>query len=286
MRPRAMASLASLRPEPLHAAIAEGLALIAEHVASLEEVAAMQEGPAAARATEILRVVSDEEAGKFLILLDVVRAGSADAKTKADQLKKAGNHIAKGVYSRAVDIRPADFAELLRFAKDMRVSHYLDGPNDVDWIFRNRIEAEREEKLYVDYVASDDGDTWVSPRVYEDIGPMYPSGAVELVLAMQRAGFCDARVLSEIARVWRDFHPVPETRWSQCRALNIATVERILAEAVVGDLSEGDIARIVETWLFPLYEVDLRKIDVDIDELREQQRNWHPDIGLYDDYYD
>jgi hypothetical protein len=98
-----MANLASLRPEPLHEAVAEGLRLIAEHVAALEEVAAQQEGPAAARATEILRVVSDEEAGKFLILLDVVRAISADAKTKADQFRKAGSHIAKGVYSRAVD---------------------------------------------------------------------------------------------------------------------------------------------------------------------------------------
>jgi hypothetical protein len=41
---------------------------------------------------------------------------------------------------------PANFAEQVSFANRLRRSHYLDGPNDVDWIFRNGIEAEREEK--------------------------------------------------------------------------------------------------------------------------------------------
>jgi hypothetical protein len=280
-----MASLASLRPPALLEALSEGLQLVSEHVVALERIAQLQQGTTAARAVEVLRVVSDEEAGKFLILLDVARAAYGDAGVKADQFRKAGNHIAKGIYSRAIDIRPADFAELLRFANGLRVSHYLDGPNDVDWIFRNEIEAEREEKLYVDYVATDDGDMWISPSRYDDTGPDYPSGAVELVMAMTRAGFCSTEVLSAVADVWRDFHPEPETRWSDCREINRATIERVPSAVVDEALSEGDIARILNSWTFPMYDVDLKKIDVNLNDLREQQRNWRPDIGLYDDYY-
>lgn len=258
------------------------MGLVAEHVATLEQIAIRQEGPAAARAVEVLRVVSDEEAGKFLILLDVARCANAEPALKADQLRKASNHIAKGIYQRAVDIRPADFAELLRFTKGLRASHYLDGPNDVDWIFRNEIEAEHEEKLYVDYVSTDDGDSWYSPRRYDDLGPDYASGAAELVVAMSRAGFCTTEVLTTIAEVWRDFRPEPETQWSDCRELNRATLERILVDP---ELSDEDVSRILNTWTFPMYDVDLRRIDVKLDDLRERQRNWSPDGWGRGDYY-
>lgn len=280
-----MANLAALGAAELLGTLAEGLSLVAEHVAALEQIAGRQEGPAAARAVEVLHVVSDEEAGKFLILLDVARCAEAESALKADQLRKASNHIAKGVYQRAVDIRPADFAELLRFAKGLRASHYLDGPNDVDWIFRNEIEAEREEKLYVDYVSTDDGDSWYSPRRYDDLGPDYASGAAELVLAMSRAGFCSTEVLTTIAEVWRDFRPEPETQWSDCRELNRATLERIPADVVDPELSDEDVSRILNTWTFPMYDVDLRKIDVKLDDLRERQRNWSPDGWGRGDYY-
>src|SRR6266540_1176562 len=99
MHPRAAAKLAQLRPPELVEALAEGMGLIAEHVASLEAVAERQEGPAAARAVEVIRVVSDEEAAKFLILLDVARALFTDPSVKAAQLKKSYNHIAKGIYA-------------------------------------------------------------------------------------------------------------------------------------------------------------------------------------------
>jgi hypothetical protein len=30
-------------------------------------------------------------------------------------------------------------------------------PNEINWVFRNRILSDREETIYVDYVAADDG---------------------------------------------------------------------------------------------------------------------------------
>jgi hypothetical protein len=284
MRPRAAPKLAALRPPRLLDALAEGMGLVAEHVFALERSAQQQEGLESRRAVEAIRVVSEEEAGKFLILLDVARAAHADAAVKARQLRRTWEHIAKGIYSRAADIRPADFAEIVSFVGGLRRSHYLDGPNDVDWIFRNEIETAREERLYVDYVASDDGDMWISPQRFEDYGPSYPSGGVELVGALTRAGFCTATVLAEVGDIWRNFHPGPKTHWQENLELTRATLERVPNEVVHDDLTDGDIGRILESWTFPLYELELGKIKVDLEELRGKQRDWDPDGLTLEDY--
>src|SRR5438876_10031604 len=55
------------------------MALTAEHVAALERIAERQEGPGTPRAVEAIRVISDQEAGKFLIRLDAARVARADA---------------------------------------------------------------------------------------------------------------------------------------------------------------------------------------------------------------
>lgn len=155
---------------------------------------------------------------------DQRRCAYLDAAKKRDQLKRCADHIAKGIYARVADIRPADFAELVRYVDLLRRNYYLDGPNDVDWLFRNEIMAEREERLYVDYVETDEGDMWISPRRYDDIGPRYASGAVELVGALSRAGMSDERALHVVADIWRDFQPVPDTHWQENVELTRATL--------------------------------------------------------------
>jgi hypothetical protein len=42
------------------------------------------------------------------------------------------------------------------------------------------------------------------------------------------------------------------------------------------DTSDGDKAIIDQTWSFPLHTLDLRTLPVDLDELRERQRNYNP----------
>lgn len=48
-----------------------------------------------------------------------------------------------GIYVDATQIRPADFREVRERIDRPRRSHYLDGPNDVDWIFRNQLFSQR-----------------------------------------------------------------------------------------------------------------------------------------------
>lgn len=285
MRPRAAPRLASLRVPELLEALGEGMALVAEHVAALERVAERQEGPETPRAIEAIRVISDEEAGKFLILLDAARAAYADARVKEDQLRRTGHHIAKGIYARTADIRPATFGELVNFANRLRRSHYLDGPNDVDWIFRNEIEADREERLYVDYLETDEGDMWLSPQRFDSLGARYPSGAVELVSSLVRAGFCNSRALAIVGEVWRGFSPVAETHWVENQRLSRATLEGLPEDVVNPALTDDDVTRILTTWTFPLYKADLTRSKEDLDRLRERQRDWDPYGWDVTDYY-
>jgi hypothetical protein len=186
VRPRSTHFIASLPKTERLPAIAEGLRLVAEHALGMESAAASQTGPFSERAAAAIRVISDEEAGKFLILLDAVRSTLGDQQTLAKQLGRCGDHLAKGIYERMVTLRPATFGELVGYIDDLRASHYLDGPNDVDWIFANRIETEREERLYVDYVKTDEGpEMWLTPARYDiverDFGRSDPSSSVRLV---------------------------------------------------------------------------------------------------------
>jgi len=279
MRPRAFTILADYAEPDLLAALAEGMSLIAEHVAALETAAQHQTGPYAARAAAAIRVVADDEAGKYLVLLDVARCARQTVDHKKRQLRRCGNHVAKGTYAKAVDMRPATYRELIRYVGQLRQSHYLDGPNDVDWIFRNEIEAEREDRLYVDFVDTDEGTDWISPERFDTLGFDMPSGAVRLVAAMHQAGFSTPTGLSIVADVWRDFVPEDDTHWGEVANRSRETLKRMEAAGVPAQATEADQYRIVDTWSYPLHqtapEKGKEKAEVDPNDLRRQQE-WDP----------
>lgn len=258
----------------LLAALAEGLALIAEHVIALERAI---DATVAPQASAAIRVVSEEEAGKYLVLLDAARCARAPIGTRTAQLKRANEHLAKGIYARAAELRPASFGELLGCVQPLRESHYLDGPIGVEWIFRNEIEAQREGQLYVDYVATDDGDFWQSPGDRNHLLGDPPSDACRLVAALHRAGFSTAQGLEVVNDVWHDFAPEPDVDWRELQPLVAATIARVSMETDV-QADHGDVSRIAQTWPYPLWHVDLTRIHVEPDELRGRRDNWHPDV--------
>ena len=174
-------------------------------------------------------------------------------------------------------MRPASFGELLGYVKPLRLSHYLDGPNDIDWIFRNEVEAHREERLYVDFVETDEGDEWQTPQSWDGLGVDPPSDAAELVASLHRTGFSTPKGLEIVADLWESFVPDPEMRWSETEELSIEALTR-LGQVHEAEFADADLARIVRTWTFPLCHVELDKIFVDVDKLRQRQENWDPDL--------
>jgi AbiV family abortive infection protein len=273
MRLRATPKLASLPEDRLLPILAEGLPLIAKHVAALASSAEHQAGPSAVRGANAIQVVATEEAGKYLVLLDAIRCARTSQKIKARQLRRFGDHVAKGIYAKVTDWSPATFREILRYIDRLRQSHYLDGPSDVDWIFRNEIEAEREELLYIDYVETDEGDRWVSPQQWRDgLGVDRIPDAVRLVAAMNRAGFGKPETLSIIVDVWDGFVPNGDTHWQVVRDLNVTTINRMNAAGI--DIELNDARVICDRWTFPLHHADLESVKVDLEDLRRQQREW------------
>src|ERR1700722_7943654 len=163
MEPRALKRILQLAEPKRLDAIAEGLGLLTEHVATLrEDVVYLAEG-ARARGRAVLGAQSEEEAAKALILLDCVRMDWRDRKAVSRQIGRFYNHLARCIYADVTQMRPGDFREVRERVDWLRRSHHLDGPNDVDWIFRNPLIAEREDSLYVDYVHEEEGDRWSTP---------------------------------------------------------------------------------------------------------------------------
>lgn len=153
-------SLVQLSSQPLHTfteVLSEGMALIAEHVSTLASGASLLAAMSSPRGAEVLRVVAEEEAAKYLILLDATRFDYKEQGDRSRQLKRFSDHLPKGIYVRSYRGSPATYGEIVRYADRLRDDLYLDGPNDIDWIFRNEILAERDERLYVDFVDSDEG---------------------------------------------------------------------------------------------------------------------------------
>ena len=85
--------------------------------------------------------------------------------------------LAKGIYDRRSHWYPADFAEVMNHIERERREHYLDGPNDVDWILIQTPSLSRcEDNLYVGYSAtirrSSSGERyWMPPRCDDTCRP-------------------------------------------------------------------------------------------------------------------
>ena len=154
MKPRSLAQVLNLPTAKRIEVLADGLRMLAEHVGVLYADLLELVDHDRRRGAAVVDAIASEEAAKLLILLDVVRMGWDDQELVSRQFRRFYSHLARGMYTRLVHGRPADFKEVCDYAEHLRRSHYLDGPNDVDWIFRNEILAEREDSIYVDYVAA------------------------------------------------------------------------------------------------------------------------------------
>jgi AbiV family abortive infection protein len=277
MKPRMVHVLADAADEKLIREVARGLTLLLEHVAELHKSVETIVKNKHARGIAAIQTIADEEAAKYLILLDAIRCPPSAKRELSQQLRRCSNHLAKDIYAYVSRTSPADLAEVRRMLKSLRVSHYLDGPMDVDWIFRNEIIDQRERTLYVDYVRTDQGDEWVAPDIYDDRMFLHPgpSGPVRLIFSLSRAGLTTEAGLRVVGSVWRDFVPQSSTHWQEVASYNRRTL-RLLEEAGVlrEDFSPEDARGIVNDWSFPLHHEDLTEIPVDVEQLREKQRQW------------
>lgn len=278
METRQFNQFENLSAEETRETLAEGLGLIVEHVEDLQAKANRIEDDAP-RLAEIARTLAKEEAGKAFVLIDYLRptAEISDGE-RSSHLAYAADHMARLVYVRYYGTRPASFEEATRIIERNRRSHYLEGPEAVEWVFRNRMIDEREKLLYVDYVEREGETEWRSPvgaaeRMLETgtLVSRFSPWSSDLLLAMNESGLLEPEPLRLLGETWEEVELTPEFRWGDCLQLNRDWLESCHeADVISPDAEEGQLGLILDRFLFPLCGLDLRRNDV-LDEMRERQ---------------
>ena len=277
MRPRALKQILQLPSAERLDAISEGLGLLVGRVESLgQDLAHLAEGEHP-RAWNVIAASSQEEAAKALILLDLVRMDPQDSQGATRQLSYFYSHLARLIYVDVAEMRPADLAEVRSYVELMRRSHYLDGPNDVDWIFRNQLLARREESLYVDYVEDEEGPRWITPDAQDDLLFAYSAPIQDLVLSLHRVGCTSRAGLKVVADNWRRQRVEDSTHWQVVRELNRQVVEELTQQRLrLPEATSEDANRVIERWTFPLSGLELTQLEVSMQELEEQRARHVP----------
>ncbi len=277
MRPKAICDLAQLSDERLFEEVAKGLELVFENSMRIYSDACQLADKRNSRGHRILCLIAEEEAAKYLILLDAIRCQRTNTTFFSRQLKRYNDHLAKGIYIEYAWTKPSTFGEVDKWINRQRQEYYLDGPNDVDWVFRNRVVQQREEAMYVDYIKSDGENLWLSPSRYDVVGlsGLMPA-IVKLVQALNGVGFANAQALAKIASIWRSVQMVDSLNWyDDLRGLNIQTLEKLNESGLLKEQREDAYAVIIDLWLFPLYQLELEMVKVDKTNLHEEcDRYW------------
>ena len=258
--------------------ISIGLAKITENVRSLlSEVDRIQS--TAARASTILTHIAAEEAAKGFILVDYMRPyREVSPEMRSWHLRNVYQHLARGIYGKYYESRPDAFEEAQSIVTSYRVSHYLDGPNDVDWIFRNQIKEGRERELYVDLTLNEERLQWYSPtdwwQRYSMLQDLSEFTVLEppicnIFLVMQEVGLFSQKALDIMAKTWKDISITKTTRWGSYVTVNQTFLKEcekkgLLSSGITNEAQE----QIIDQFLYPLCGLDLGMVKVTAEELQ------------------
>lgn len=266
MKPRSLKTLLNLPAADRNAEVSTGLSKLAEHVSQLHADANALYEVGRPRGSAIIDSFAAEQAAAFLILLDLIRDGwNHPAPKLQEQIKRFYGHRQRGMYMEAYGSSPADLAEIEQLLEHYRKSHFLDGPNDVDWVFRNEIDAQRESMLYVDYVATEEGTRyWESPADRNHDFRHAPN-VIDIVESMNKVGLCTREALDVTAQAWDATDITDRTlHWQTV----LATNRQILAKIELRPgITDWDTERVARRWIHPLNALDMSPIEVSPGEL-------------------
>jgi AbiV family abortive infection protein len=278
MKAKAIRDLTQLSEPAFDAGIAEGLSLIVANVERLREAAVVLGKSDHYHGSRILNMLAEEEATKFLILIDAVRCPQQPGERLSNQLGRFNDHLAKGLYAKACNYRPGTLGELQHYVNMDRDDFYLDGPNDCDWIFRNEIIESREGQVYVDYVARDDGHSWSDPGFLSTrLGAGVEPASVSMSRTLFKVGISTPAAVATVADVWRSVSLDFDTPWSAIRDLNFSTLQLLEQRGQLVEQPPNVYGEIVHHWQFPMFALDLSMVKVKLDTLRDRQHSWSPE---------
>ncbi len=260
----AISNLGNQRTEDLWRSVAHGIDHLVTNIQRLDGAAQRASNDGDESIAALLGSFANEEAAKVLILIEAVRCPQSEAKARARTLKRWSSHLWKGIYARACDWRPVDFSEFASYINRAIQPFYLDGPRDVDWIFRNEITSTRERHIYVDLVediteSRQDGRErhWVTPEdITSAMGRYRTSTCVEVALSLHAHGISTESGLQHLAAIW---HPVDPESMDSLELLakinDTLSAVRLDPEVVVVQEEDQPSPSPLAYWPFPLWPI-------------------------------
>jgi AbiV family abortive infection protein len=282
MRVRAIKDLSQLSHPDFFRTVGLGLHKVIQNASRLFNSARALGERGEYQAFTVLRNLAEEEASKFLILLDAVRCPRNPPERFCNQLGRFNDHLPKGLYSCAYKARNTTPAKLQEYLDTFREQSYLDGPNGIDWIFRNEIHQQREQVLYVDYISTGDDHTWLDPgdgfqdEPVEVLFQIEPP-CLKIARALFDVGISEPDALKVVADMWCSATIRPDIPRLELRSMNQQTLEELKSKRLLREPSDQIYGEIINYWQYPLYDLNLKEIPVKISSLRERQDNWNPD---------
>ena len=240
----AIKDLLQLSDARLFEQVATGIRLVVEHAESLESIAVRLIAIDEHRGATIVRALAKEESAKVLILVDLIRCPRNDQDAKGRTVAAFRDHLAKEIYGNSCRWRPVDFAEVTGIVNRERQPYYLDGPNDVDWIFPNDAQ----------------GRSLVVARALHRVGMTTPEG------------------LAVVADLWRGFEPQPQTTRQELFERNWDSLVQVSEAQQNREVDPEDARSVCHHWPFPLWPLDLKQEGPTKAALRRQraeQIKWH-----------
>lgn len=283
MKRRMITMLADQKTIPdFYAEISRGLDAIYENATSIMGHSKLLSDNKAYRGAEILAMAAEEEAAKFLILLDAVRCPKAQLTR---QLKYAYCHLAKGIYVETSWWACSTFGELRSAVEDKCRKLYLDGDGEGGfWICENEIMRWREDKIYVDYVCWDDtGYQWSSPKTIEGIGFTSTWGEetriFQTVRALQNIGITSPEALKLVRSIWKDVVINDDFSFLTFQTKNMQILRELdKLQLLKVNITDQSCHIVEKHWSYPLYPLDLREENVKRENLEkvaeEKEQHW------------
>jgi AbiV family abortive infection protein len=251
--------LMELSDADLFAEMSRGLELVLSNACRLAEDAGALGQLGRGEGSRVLRLIAEEEAAKFLILLDAVRCPREPSWRLDRQLRRFCDHLAKGIYAACCYWRVGSLGQLVSYIEAERRDFYLAGPDNSDPIFRNRILVEREIAIYADYLATEEGPYWLLPfwgkQSYLD---QLEAPALRLARALHAVGCTTPQALEFIATTWRPVEMKNDFTLMELREVNQRTLETMGQRGFLREPLEETCRLIVQEWPFPLYSADLK----------------------------
>ena len=222
----------------------------------------------------MLRGIAEEEAAKYLILVDAIRCERTSLGF-SQQLGRFYEHLARGIYATTSVGQWPTFGDLRGYVDEARKELLLDGPQGDDYIYRNRILERRESQMYVDYEQSEGEHSWSRPH-HSDTGQALGLRGIvppslQTANALHKAGFSSTQGLKLLSDLWRPVAMTDTFTRSDLRELNRSTCNATNASGISGTGDRLVIDRIVQHWQYPMYSLDLKIAKVPLAKLQQKQ---------------